>query len=99
MFRTTIRADENTDVASAVERLRSDASHAGVPPSELGLMVSGIQDTLVALVEQGRRMAGTGSQTNAERVMAGQGYEVRLVFSAGVRRSPLRRFLDSILGR
>ncbi len=88
MFKTTIRANERTDVAELVTGLRLSAERRGVSTIDVALIAASIETTLDNLIARGRDMAASGSTVAAERTLKGPTYEVRLVFGAGERRSP-----------
>lgn len=99
MFRTTVWADEHTDIVATIAKLRSDAQRAGVAPQQATLLVEGIESTLHELVTRGRAMVSAGSQISAERIMTGEGYEVRLAFGAGKPKSLIRRLVGALTRR
>jgi hypothetical protein len=98
-FRTEIRADADTDVGAAVERLRRDAERAGVSAVDAGLLATSVEQTLSSLVARGRDMAGVTTHLNAEKTFKDQSYEVKLTFGAGGKPSLMKRVMDLLRGR
>ena len=98
MFRTTIRADENTDVEAAISDLRNQCERANFASVISELVITQAHDVLASLVERGRELAAMGSQMSVTRDVTGDGVSVKLIFRANDRRSFWRRLVDSILG-
>ena len=99
MFRKTIRADESTDVDSAISDLRNQCEQASVDPVVSEMIITQVHDVLAPLVERGRRFAEMGSQLSVTRDVTGEGVSVKLVFRVNVRRSFFERLIDAIRGQ
>lgn len=99
MFRTTIHADETTDVGQAVADLRAKAERQGVPLASLELLTNAAEKILTDLVARGKQMAEIGSQVSASQTFKDEAYEVTVAFGAGQKRSFLKRLIDFIRGR
>jgi hypothetical protein len=94
VFRTTVRADETTDIEAVVGDLRAECQRAGMIAPLVSLIEAQTREILAPLIERGRQLAGQGSQINVTRDLTGDGYAVRVVFGAGLRRS----FWDKLIG-
>ena len=99
MFRTTIRADESTDVESAISDLRNQCERANVAPVVSEMIITQVHDVLAPLVERGRQFAEMGSQISVTRDVTGDGVSVKLIFRVNVRRSFFERLIDAIRGQ
>ena len=99
MFRTTIRADESTDVDAVVYDLRNRFERANVAPMVSEIIVAQVRDVLAPLVERGRQLAETGSQMSVMRDLAGDGVSVKLIVRANVRLPFFERLINVIRGR
>ena len=99
MFRTTIRADETTDVEAVISDLRNQCSRASVSPIASDLIFTQARNVLTELVERGRQLAAQGSQITVTREVEADGIAVKLVFRANVRRSFFERLVNAFRGR
>ncbi len=99
MFRTTVRADQNTDVDAVVRDLRARCEGAGIAPLTLDFLIMQTREILLPLVERGKQLASQGSQISVTRDVVGDGYVVRLEFGAGVKRSFWQRILSGLRGQ
>ncbi len=99
MFRTTIRADENSDADALVASLRGQCERAGMLAPIPELVATQAREVLVPLVERGREVAGLGSQMHVTREISGEGFSIKLVFRANDRRSLWVRLIDAIRGQ
>ena len=99
MFRTTIRADETTDVEAVISNLGNQCSRASVSPIASDLIVTQARNVLAELIERGRQLAAQGSQITVTREVEADGIVVKLVFRANVRRSFFERLVDSFRWR
>ena len=98
MFRTAIRADENTDVAAVVSNLRRDCEAAGLSPVLSQVLAEQADAVLVQLVQTGRQLGSQGSQMQATREIAGDGYSVQIIFGVGPKPSFLQRMMQRFAG-
>jgi hypothetical protein len=99
VLRTTIRADENTDVEEAVNDLRAQCETAGIGGPIAALVAGQIREVLSSFVTRGKQLASQGSQLTVTREVAGDGYSIRVVFGAGVRRTFWERLIDTLRGK
>ena len=99
MFRTTIRADESTDVEAVISDLRNQCERAKVAPVVSEMIIPQVYDVLAPLVERGRQLAEMGSQLSVTRDLTGDGVSVKLIFRVNVRRSFFERLIDAIRGQ
>lgn len=98
MLRETVHANTGTDVEAVVSQLRAKCADAGLAPAVTDLLLTQTQQVLSSLVEQGKRIAAVGSQMEATRELAGDGYSIHLIFREGVRRSFFQRLIDMVRG-
>ncbi len=54
---------------------------------------------MIELIPRGRQLSAIGSTMSVSRTIAGDGYEIMLLFSAGLRKGFLERLLDFVRGR
>jgi hypothetical protein len=99
VFRSTVRATDQTDIDAEAARFRSSCERAGLPSIVLETIVSQVRETLADLVPRGRDMAALGSQMTVTRTIAGDGYEVTISFNARKRRSIFVWIADALRGR
>ncbi len=97
MFRTTVTADENTDIDVAVSDLRSRCERNGVAAQAVDALVEQLRSILAPLITNGKVLAAQGSQLSVTRDIGFDGHEVKLIFGAGIPRSGFRKFLDRLL--
>ena len=95
MFRTTIRADESTDVEATISDLRNQCERANVAPAVSEMIVTQVRDVLAPLVERGRQVAAMGSQMSVTRDVTGDGVSVKLTLRANVRPSFFERLINA----
>jgi hypothetical protein len=98
VLRTTIRADENTDVEQAVGQLRAQCESAGVAGPHIALVAAQTREILGSLVTRGKQLASQGSQLSVTRDLTGDEYAIRLIFGAGLHRSFWQRLLEAVRG-
>lgn len=98
MFRTTVSADENTDIDIAVSDLRSRCESNGVAAHAVDALTEQLRSILPPLIRNGKALAAQGSQLSVTRNIGFDGHEVKLIFGAGIPRSGLRKLLDRIFG-
>jgi hypothetical protein len=98
VFRTTVTADENTDVETALSDFRSRCESASVAPPTIELLAGQLREILLPLVSNGRMLAAQGSQLKVSRGLEADGCAVQLVFGSGVPRTSWRRVLDRLFG-
>jgi hypothetical protein len=97
VFRTTIRADETTDVETAIGDLRVHCEKAGISAPNIGLLLGQTREILGALVSRGKQLSAQGSQLSVTRELSGEGYDIRLVFGAGLPRMSIwKRLLRAL---
>jgi GH35 family endo-1,4-beta-xylanase len=99
VFRATVRANENSDIETTVACLRARCESAGLASHVTEMIVHQARTVLESLVERGRQLSSIGSQMHVAREVAGDGYQVKLVFRAGDRRSSFQRLLDRLRGQ
>jgi hypothetical protein len=99
VFRTTLHANEKTDVSATIDALRSKCARSNLASSVAPSLLDQVQETLSQFVSRGRQVVSSGSQMHATREIAGEGYRVRLVFRAGDRRTTFQKLIDSLRGR
>lgn len=98
MFRTTIHADETTDVDQVVIQLRAKGQRRGVPTGQLDILCESAKKILNELVTRGREMAAIGSKISASQTLKDETYEVTVAFAAGQKQSFLARLIKRIRG-
>jgi hypothetical protein len=98
VFRTTIRADETTDVEAEVLRLRQGYEAAGLNQQLGEVLETQTRAILNQLVSSGRQLAAQGSQMNVKRELIGDDYAIEIDFGAGVRQSFWQRLLAKFSG-
>jgi hypothetical protein len=100
LFRSTIRANERTDVDAAIQRFQSEMrrSKPPLPDAVSALIVAEARGTLDEIVARGREVAALGSQMVVSRDISGEGYHVAIMFNAG-KRSLLSRLVDAVRGK
>ena len=91
IFRRRIEATEDTDVQSAVDKLRSDAAHVGVSAFAIDSMDAQFRESIKPLISHGKTLRALGSHLEAERKLEGPGYAVTLIFRVGMRPSLVKR--------
>lgn len=96
MVRTTLAADENSDVDAVLVELRSQFKGTSVSQPSLDLLTAQVKEILTQLVSHGRTLAAQGSQLKVTRDIEVEGYSVKLVFGAGVPQSGWRKFVNRI---
>jgi hypothetical protein len=99
VFRTTVRADETTNIEAVVGDLRAECERAGMIAPLVSLIEAQTREILTPLIERGRQFAGQGSQIQVTRDLTGDGYAVHVVFGAGLRRSFWDKLVDAVRGR
>jgi len=99
MFRTTVRADENTNVDQAVADLKRECDAAKIASPVVDAITIQLRDVLEPLVERGRSLASLGSQMNVSRDLTGDGFIVKILFGVNLRRSILNRLIDKFRSR
>ena len=98
MFRTTVTADEKTDVDIAMSDLRARCEGSGVDPQAVEMMTAQLREILKPLIANGKMLAAQGSQLKVTRDIGADGCDVKLVFSSGIQRAGWRKVLDRLLG-
>jgi hypothetical protein len=98
VFRTTVTADENTDVDVAVGDLRSRCERSGVAANTVDALAEQLRTILSSLIANGKVLAAQGSQLNVTRDIGFDGHEVKLIFGAGIPRSGFRKLLSRLFG-
>jgi hypothetical protein len=98
VFRTTVTADENTDIDIAVSDLRSRCESNGVAAHAVDALAEQLKSILAPLITNGKVLAAQGSQLSVTRHIGFDGHEVRLIFGAGIPRSGWRKLLDRLFG-
>jgi hypothetical protein len=96
VFRTTVTADENTDMDIAVSDLRSRCESNGVAPQAVDALAEQLRSILAPLISNGKVLAAQGSQLSVTRDIGFDGHEVKLIFGAGIPRSGWRKLLDRL---
>ena len=81
MLRVAIRATPNTDVSAETEYLRQAAGRAGLEPELADRVVGEAQTVVRDFVNRGRELKALGSQLKAERIIRGDGYDIRVSFN------------------
>lgn len=99
MLKSTIRADEKTNVESAISELRSKCVGSSLEPSVIDLLLSQSREILGPLVERGTQLAAMGSQMHVTREIVGSGYAITLIFRIGDNRSFFGKLFDSLRGK
>jgi hypothetical protein len=98
VFRTTVTADENTNIDIAVSDLRSRCESNGVAAHAVDALAEQLKSILAPLITNGKVLAAQGSQLSVTRHIGFDGHEVRLIFGAGIPRSGWRKLLDRLFG-
>jgi len=101
MLRTTLEANETTDVGNAIADLRSQCESASLSPELTDTLILEASGVLIQLVERGKQLVSRGRQMAVTRELSGEGYELKISFSttgAQKRKSFLSRVLDAIRG-
>jgi hypothetical protein len=100
VLRATIRATEETDIELEVGKLRAEIHRSGLSSAVADLILHQVRVTLTELVQRGREIAAVGSQMTVDRQIAGEGYSVRIAFSAGKSKSSfIQRLLRLVWNR
>lgn len=99
MFRTVLRANEETDVEATITGLCTQCDDAGLAAHTTEAIADQARAVLQELVERGRQLTVVGSQMHVTRDLAGDGYLIRLIFRAGDRRTIMQRLMDTLRGR
>lgn len=101
MLRTTLEANETTDVGNAIADLRSQCESASLSPELTDTLILEASGVLIQLVERGKQLVSRGRQMAVTRELSGDGYALKISFSttgAQKRKSFLSRVLDAIRG-
>jgi hypothetical protein len=93
MLRVAIRATPDTDVDAETENLREAAARAGLERELVDRVVGEAQTVVRDFVKRGRELKALGSQLKAERMIRGNGYDIRVSFDTVTRSSVLGRIL------
>lgn len=100
MFRARIEASPETDIQLEMTRLRTLCDSSRIAPPDVDRIVTDARSTLIDLISRGRELAAIGSTMSVTRTIAGDGYEVQLLFDAGLRKKGFfTRLLDYVRGR
>lgn len=99
MLRARIEASTETDVELEMARLRTLCYSAHISAQDIDRILTDAGSTLTDLVSRGRELSDIGSTMSVSRTIAGDGYEVLLLFDAGIRKGFFARLLDSVRGR
>jgi hypothetical protein len=96
--RTTITADETSNVDVAIDELRAYCSANGVAVSDTELLVGQLRAVLTPLIVNGKMLSAQGSQLKVERDIRVGENTVRLNFGSGAPRSGWRKIIDGLFG-
>jgi hypothetical protein len=98
MLRTTVTADENSDVETVVGNLRQRCERDGLPLPSIELVTTAVLEILTPLIANGKVLAAQGSQLKVTRDIEVDGCSVRLVFGSGVPQSAWRKAMNRFFG-
>jgi hypothetical protein len=93
MLRVWIHATPDTDVDAETASLRRVAETDGLEPGLIDGMAAEADRVVRDFVNRGRELKALGTRLTAERVVRGEGYEVRVTFNTRPRPDLLRRIL------
>jgi hypothetical protein len=99
VLRETLHVTTATDVETVISRLRAKCADAGLAPALADIIVTQTREILLALIEQGRRLAAFGSQMEVTRDIVGEGYSIKVIFREGVRRNFFEKLVDRLRGK
>jgi hypothetical protein len=81
-------------------RLRTLCDSSRIAAPDVDRILTDAGSTLTDLVSRGRELSAIGSTMSVSRTIAGDGYEVLLLFDAGIRnKGYFASLLDSVRGR
>lgn len=85
MLRVAIRTTPETDVDAESENLRRAASRAGFDAALIDRVVDETLTVVRDFVNRGRELKALGSTFQAERIVHGEGYDIRVSFDTAQR--------------
>jgi hypothetical protein len=98
VLRTTVTADENSDLESVVGELRQRCERSGLPLPSIELVTTQVLEVLAPLIVRGKALSAQGSQLRVTRDIEVDGCSVRLVFGSGVPQSAWRKAMKRLFG-
>jgi hypothetical protein len=98
VIRTTVTADENSDVESVVGELRQRCQRNGLPLPLIELVAMQVLEILTPLVARGKTLSAQGSQLRVTRDIEVDGCSVRVAFGSGVPQSAWRKAMNRLFG-
>lgn len=93
MLRVSIRATPETDVDAETDSLRRVAGNVGLEPGLVDRIAYEAGTIVRDFVNRGRELKALGSQLTADRVIRGEGYEIRVSFNTAPKPGLLGRVL------
>lgn len=99
MFRKTIRATEKTDIEKEVSDLQSQCDHVGLSSSDVALIISQTEQTLISAVARTRGLGSSGSQIHLKREISGEGYSVKIIFRPSSHKGFIQSVIDALWRR
>jgi hypothetical protein len=99
MLRTTVQANERTDLNAVARRLRDDGERAGLAPATVDLLIAQAIEVLAPLISQSKQLSHSGGTTLAvSRELTGEGFSVKLAFGFREKRGVLKKAWDAMWG-
>ena len=96
MLRVLIRATTDTDVDAETNNLRRLAEKDGLEPGLVDRVACEVGTIVRDFVNRGRELKALGSQLVAERVIRGDGYEIRVTFNTAPKSGLFGRALTAL---
>jgi hypothetical protein len=97
MFRTRLWATPDTEVEEAMQLLRKQCS-SNIAGPELERVLASTRLVLQELIQRGRELSSIGSTMSVTRKIAGENYEIQLLFNVGIKKGPLAKLIDFMRG-